>query len=78
MVVKHMYVTTDQYGKVDLPIGSSVISVYPKSSQYGIFQYSVNGIGIRIFDIGTGVFSFAANKQIEIYVVFAKSVNLEN
>lgn len=73
--VKYLNVTTDQYGKVDLPIETLAVSVYPNSSQYGIFQYANNGI--RVFDVGTGILSFVANKKIDIYVVCASIANLE-
>ena len=74
LVYKDLQVTTDQYGKVDLynyGLGDEgIIEVYPYLSQYGIFHYSNNGI--RIFDIGTGVFSFVSNKKIDIYVIYIK------
>ena len=70
-----MNVTTDQYGKVNLPIETLVVSVYPNSAQYGIFQYANNSI--RIFDIGSGTLSFAANKKIDIYIIYASVANLE-
>lgn len=73
--VKYLNVTTDQYGKVDLPIETLAVSVYPNSSQYGIFQYANNSI--RVFDVGTGILSFVANKKIDIYVVCASIANLE-